>query len=432
MGRMQRGRQRHAAPIEGRTINRRARRKITGVVAIGVALAFSSLDISRHGPDGHAAWRVSLVSPAHAEQELVGVLIRVIEGATGSSGRASSSQPGTAGHLGMYVPSNVPGQPGSSDAWAIWGGGFYATGGPYLERSLVKGFTKSPSQRSTFSFGGIYGVYDASRFLPADQTLTLWGSLNIGQDNLVFGPLPGRSVSAGYDKFDHLYILSGYAKWTVGNAYLQGLGIGIFADGTQFSSDTGGLGSFTARDYGFDAKFGYVFVLYDGSTVSRSAAFPTKAPSRRTSGDNGYLVGLDLSGHVGYNDFLINGFTDSAGLIWGNTEAKFGIVGATAKLFATIPVDRFQWKPYASVAVDEYPGLQIDRFFPSQRLLPTGDVRTIFLAQTFWTGELGLDAQNDAGWTVGIKGLYMASSDTIVRYAGGFLRIPFNSAPTRY
>ena len=111
------------------------------------------------------------------------------------------------------------------------------------------------------------------------------------------------------------------------------------------------------------------------------------------------------------------------------------MLGATAQLFATIPGDKFQWKPYVSGAVDDYPGVPFIRTFPSQPLLPTGDVQTFSPAPTFWTGELGLDLLNDAGWTVGIKGFYMASSDTIIRYAGAYLKIPFNFAPlvaTRY
>ena len=141
--------------------------------------------------------------------------------------------------------------------------------------------------------------------------------------------------------------------------YLQGLGLAMFGDGTQYSIETGGFGSFTASDYAVDAKLGNVFVLYNTSGVTPSAALPTKARSPTTNGDNGYMIGLDLSGHAGYNDIVINGFTASAAVSWGNTEAKFSMLGATAKLFATIPGDRFQWKPYVSAAVDDYPGLSL-------------------------------------------------------------------------
>src|SRR5262245_6889076 len=45
---------------------------------IGAALGFSSLDISPNGPNGHADWRVSLVSPAHAEQEYAILVMQIV------------------------------------------------------------------------------------------------------------------------------------------------------------------------------------------------------------------------------------------------------------------------------------------------------------------------------------------------------------------
>jgi hypothetical protein len=70
---------------------------------IGTALGFSSLDISRYGPDGHADWHVSLASPAHAEQEyailvmqmhhLVAPAVQIIWGCTLDI-RPKQTQPG--------------------------------------------------------------------------------------------------------------------------------------------------------------------------------------------------------------------------------------------------------------------------------------------------------------------------------------------------
>jgi hypothetical protein len=141
------------------------------------------------------------------------------------------------------------------------------------------------------------------------------------------------------------------------------------------------------------------------------------------------MLGLDLSGHVGYTDFLINGFTDSMGLTSGNFEGNFPMLGATAKLFATLSGDKFKWTPYVSGAVDYYPGVSFTLTTPPQLLVPTGDVQTYLPAPTFWIGELGLDVQNNAGWSVGVKGYYMASSDTTVRYIGAHLTIPLDFLP---
>ena len=383
---------------------------------------------------------MSLLSPAYAEEEYVAILIRVIEGAT-NSGATNSSQPnqaGSSGHLGMYVPSDFAGQPGSSQGLAIWGGGFAASsGGWVVDRTLggVTTVTKTPSVHDTFSYGGIYGVYDASRFVPANQSLSFFGTVDIAQNNFTFGPEPGEGVNSQSDQFD-LNILAGEARWSIDNVYLKGTGMAIFGDGRQFYAFDEGIASFSTALYAIDATLGEVFDLYNTSSVTPSAVLPTKAPSRTTNGDHGYMLGLDLSGHVGYVDgVLISGFTDSAGFTQGNLETKFAMLGAAAKLFATIPGDKFQWKPYVSAAVDDYPGFSFIATIPAQPLLPTGEVVTLLPAPTFWTGELGLDVQNDLGWTFGIRAIYMASSDTIIRYASAHLKIPFNFAPlvaTRY
>jgi hypothetical protein len=434
MGRLQRSRPQrlNAARIESRcrTINRGAKRKTIGVMAIGIALAFSSLNVSRRGPDGQAGWRVSLVSPAFPEEEYVTALISVLEAAA-SSATTNSTQASSAGsplHLGMYVPSNSADQPGSSPGLGFWGGGFDVTNFGSLEQDRALGVTtvtKTPSYHDTLDYGGVYGVYDASRFVPANQSLSIFGTMDIGQNNFTQGPgsLPGQSVSAGWDK-DRLVILAGSVRWSIDNVYLKGFGMAVFGDGTQFNTADAGFGSFATRVYAVDATLGDVFVLYNTSGLAPSAT--TKAPSQTTDGYGGYMLGLDLSGHVGYLDgVFLSGFSDSAGLTQGDFDGKTPLLGAAAKLFATIPGDKFQWTPYVRGAVDDYPGLSFTLTSPKQPLLPTGNVLTILPARTFWTGELGLEVQNDAGWTAGVKGFYMASSDTIIKYAGAYFKISF-------
>jgi hypothetical protein len=77
---------------------------------IGTALGFSSLDISRNGPNGDADWHASLVSPAHAEQEYAILVMQIVRNllniGADSNQRNQLTPSGGAGgpnHLGMYV-----------------------------------------------------------------------------------------------------------------------------------------------------------------------------------------------------------------------------------------------------------------------------------------------------------------------------------------
>ena len=376
---------------------------------------------------------IALVSPAYAEEDYVTAIIRALEGATSPGMTTNSGQPNSGGsalHLGMYAPSDYSGQSGSS--LATWGGAFDITSGGYLEKTSigpVTTVTKSPSFRDTLVYGGIYGIYDASRFVPTNQSLSFFGTVNIAQDNLTFGPgpLPGEAVSVGSDKVN-LDFVAGSVRWSIDNLYFKGLGMAIYGKGTQFSAFDNGFGRYTTRAYAVDATIGDIFVLYNSKRGTPAAPLPTKAPPQQ--GDIGYMLGLDLSGHVGYADIdFFNGYTDSAGVIWGNFEGTFPMLGAAAKLFATIPGGKFQWMPYVRGALDDYPGISFTLAFPSQPAFPIGDLQTFLPASTFWTGELGLDVQNDAGVTVGIKGFYMASSDTVIKYVGASVKIPLDFAP---
>jgi hypothetical protein len=45
---------------------------------------------------------------------------------------------------------------------------------------------------------------------------------------------------------------------------------------------------------------------------------PTKAPPKSVAG--GYILALDVSGHLGYSDERSDGCTDSSGFMFGNGE----------------------------------------------------------------------------------------------------------------
>jgi hypothetical protein len=240
--------------------NQSAKRKAIAAAAIGIALTCSGLNISRNGPDSQATWRVSLFYPAQAEEEFITAITRALEGEA-SSATTTSGQPYQAssfGHLGMYVPADS-----ASAGFGVLGSAFNITGSGYLEQDRILGVTKGPSFHDTLSYGGIYGVYDASRFVPANQSLTFFGTVDIGQNNLTFGPgsLPAESVSAGSGKID-FDILAGSVRWSIDSMYLKGFGMALFGNDTGLSNfDGGGVGSSATRGYAVDATLGNIFVL---------------------------------------------------------------------------------------------------------------------------------------------------------------------------
>ena len=140
-------------------------------------------------------------------------------------------------------------------------------------------------------------------------------------------------------------------------------------------------------------------------------------------------MGLDVSGHIGYSDGQINGFTDSTGFVFGAATAKYDDIGARAKLFAVIPNSSFVWMPYVAATLDQEFGFSENVNMPIQAALPNGDLFSVQEAQTFWGAELGLDTQGPNGWTVGVKGFYQASAD--INYVGGtaYVKIPLNYTP---
>ncbi len=167
-------------------------------------------------------------------------------------------------------------------------------------------------------------------------------------------------------------------------------------------------------------------MLYNSTGVANAAAMPTKAPPQVT---RGYWVGLDLSGHLGYVDNWSDGFTDSSGFTYGTSKAENGDVGGRARLFALIPYNGLTWAPYASVTVDQQFGFSNTMNIPSQAALPTGDFVTLQAAETFWGGDIGLDARGPGGWVIGVKGFYQESADLTLIGGAAYFKIPFNYAP---
>jgi hypothetical protein len=149
-----------------------------------------------------------------------------------------------------------------------------------------------------------------------------------------------------------------------------------------------------------------------------------KAPLRTPDGS---AIGLDLSGHVGYQSDVAKGFTDSAGFVFGDERAQGGETGLKAKLFATVQNNGAIWQPYVTGTVDWRFNYSHIANFPGQAGLATGDAVTFADATTFYGAKAGLDVKMSNGWIVGANGFYDHSSDTDIVGGKAYLKIPFGA-----
>jgi hypothetical protein len=340
----------------------------------------------------------------------------------------STTPPSGGTHLGMYV------SPGGQDFTSFGGegGGFAVHNNGYGitdTAGLLAPGSATPSSRSVNGNGGINGSYDASRFLPTNQRLLFSGYFDYSGNDITFGPTAGlAAASAGSVRAD-TYTFKGAVLYTNDTAYLQGLGGFGFGNGHEAQTVDGSSGSFNFHNESADLQVGNIFVL-SGSTPSRNSSIITKAPPARVGGYTGYTLGLDLSGHIGYFDNQIDGFTDSTGFAIGTGQTRYGDIGARAQLFQAIPGNGFVWVPYVAATIDRQFDFSSTLTIPNQAALPGGDLVSLTEAQTFWGAHLGLDVLCANGWTVGVNGFYTASSDTSFSGASAHIKIPFNYTPT--
>jgi hypothetical protein len=328
------------------------------------------------------------------------------------------------GHLGMYTSSGTLDQ-----------SGFGGMGGGYGTRSSGVGVTDTvgvlapgtkASVQDANGNGGIFGVYDATRFLPTNQGLLFSGFFSYAKNNITVGPIAGlSSASAGSAQSD-TYTFGGSVLYRINTTYLQGTAVYDFGRGSETQNVDGSTGSFASSGYFVDARLGNIFVLFNTTGAPTSpVALPTKAPPKPTGGT---LVGLDVSGHIGYSDSWVDGFTDSSGFVFGTDQTRFGDIGGRVKLFAAIPNNGLLWMPYVAGTVDQLFGFSSTLNIPSQVALAGGDLISLQEAKTFAGAQLGLDVQG-RGWTVGIKGFYTASADTNIIGGNAYVKIPLNYAP---
>lgn len=342
------------------------------------------------------------------------------------------------GHLGMYLTSSTP----TLDEWGASGGGSVITGKGYRitdTAGLLAPGTTGPSFRAVDGNGGIYGSVDASRFfgMSLNQSLMLYGYFNYNQYNVSLGAAPGAAplvVGNAGSLHGDTYTLGGEADYRSGTAYFRGLAEYNFGHTNEADGITGGTGGFNTSGYHFDAKVGQTFVLFNSMGSPTSNALVTKAPPKPT-GSSGTLVGVDLSGHVGYYNSQSDGFIDSTGFAYGTGQTQFEVVGGRAELFEYFFGYGLLWKPYVAATVDQLFGFSSALNIPVQATVAGGDLANLQADKTFGGAELGINASGLAGWTIGVKGFYQASADTNIAGGSITLKIPFNylhTAASRY
>jgi hypothetical protein len=319
----------------------------------------------------------------------------------------------------------------ASNNWGAAGGGSAIRGSGYgisdTAGVLAPG-TTGPSFRGVSGNGGIYGNIDASRFFgfSGNQSLILAGYFDYRQASIDLGAVPavgplvrGNSGSLHADT----YTFGGEALYRAGTAYLRSTAKINFGHTNVSNNIASSTGSFDTSGYGFDERFGNVFVLTNTTGAPGPTTLPTKAPPKSIGG---VVIGLDLSGHIGYTNNQSNGYTDSSGFTFGTGVTRTGVVGGRAELFELALSNDLLWKPYVAGTIDQLFGFSSAQDIPSQAAFAGGDTINLHTAKTFGGAELGVTAMGRAGWTVGIKGFYQASSDTKVEGGSAYFKIPFN------
>jgi hypothetical protein len=315
-------------------------------------------------------------------------------------------------NLGMYVTS------GPRDFDATVGGGAWASRGSFGVTDTAGNF--APGTRTDFRSvtggGGIRGSVDISGLfaLPADQGLQLSGTFDYVRSDIDFGATGDTSRIFGYS-------FKGELLYNINSFYVRGAASYGFGNGNSTQVSDGSTASFDTDGHWGDIKIGNIFVLANTLAQPRSGK---KGPPSPDGG--GYVFGFDLSGHVGYTDTRLYGFTDSTGFIVDGGNTHFGAFGGRAQLFAIVPYGGVFWMPFVTGTVDQRFGYSSTVDIPVQAGVAAMNTITTTSGLTFWGGELGLEVRNQSGWQVGIKGFYLASSDTDTAGGTVYVRIPLS------
>jgi hypothetical protein len=346
-------------------------------------------------------------------------------GLLGLMGNLSNTQepllggiPGLTDHLGMYV---------SSDSGMSGDAGF-AGGGYSLRNSgvsttdtagLIAPGTNSASYRENGGGGGLNGTYDASRFVGPNQHFLFNGAFDYTNSSTNFG-----GVGAGSSINSQNYSFTGTALYTNYSTYVELTGGYQFGNNSEFNSSNSSTGSYSSDGYDIDVRLGHIFWLLNTMSQPPASRMAVKAPPRAS---DGYAIGLDLSGHLGYESDVAKGFTDSSGFVFGDERVQGGETGLKAKLFAAVQNNGVIWTPYVAGTVDWRFNYSHVANFPGQAALATGDALTFDDATTFYGAKLGFDVKMTNGWIVGANGFYDRSSDTEIVGGRAYVKIPFGA-----
>jgi hypothetical protein len=326
------------------------------------------------------------------------------------------------GHLGMYVTPDA----GAGTAVTFGVGGYSArTGAVGITDTagLLPAGSLSATSKETGGSGGISGSYDASNLVGPNQKLIFTGAFNYTSSSVTFGPVLGFGPpSAGSIKSD-VYGFAGSALYANNNTYVLVRGSTEFGNNSETNNITVSNGSYNSDGYSIDGRLGHVFILTQQQAVS---AAPRYAKAPVVAAAPGYLIGFDLSGHLGYSKDVARGFTDTVNFTFGDEKVESGVTGLRGKLLAQVSDSSgATWFPYISGSVDWRFNYSHTASFPVQVALPIGDTVTFADGTTVVGGQLGLDVRAKNGWTVGVNGFYAHSTSNDTTGGRAYLRIPF-------
>jgi hypothetical protein len=330
----------------------------------------------------------------------------------------AGSQDNGSGHLGMYVTNG-----GIGGDVTLGGGGYTLRNGGVSTSDtagLVAPGTNSASYRESGGGGGLSGTYDASRFVGPNQKLLFNGAFDYSNSSTNFG-----GVGAGSTINSNNYSFTGTGLYSNYDTYLALTGSYQFGNNSEFNSSDNSTGSYRSDGYDIDATVGHVFWLLNTMSQTPASRMAVKALPKPS---DGYAIGLDLSGHLGYQSSVAKGFTDSAGFVFGDERVQGGETGLKAKLFATVQNNGLMWTPYVTGTVDWRFNYSHIANFPGQAALATGDAVTFDDATTFVGARVGLDVKMTNGWIVGANGFYEHSSDTEIIGGRAYVKIPLGPA----
>lgn len=294
---------------------------------------------------------------------------------------------------------------------------------------LVKPGALTPSSRSKVLGVGIKGSIDLARGLnfDGDQTLLANGFVSYSRVESKSGSTAelaalGLINTSSADADNGM--VGGDVRYGYKGMYVQAGGAYGFGKLKTTNTIDDSRGSFNVHSYGVDVRLGKIFPLawgLLGSTVEpRFGAKELPPPA------GAYVIGLDLSGHVGHTGIRTNEFIDSTGLAVGASETRYETVGGRAELFSTLVYENVLWSPFVAIKVDQRFDFSSKATMPVQPQLPSGDVYYFSPANTFWGPEVGLTIAGQQWWSVQARGFYLASADANVAGGSVQLRIPFN------